>query len=218
MDKKFTRLDDELYDYLLEHCTPVDEVVRDLVAETAELGIVSMMQVALDQAALLTMLTRISGARQAVEVGTFTGLSALAIARGLGADGRLLCCDISEEWTSIARRYWDRAGLAARITLELAPAIDTLRALPAGFAIDLAFIDADKTGYRDYYEEILARMPAGGIVLVDNVLWMGSVVDSAKHDEDTVALREFNDFLAADERVDCVMLPVSDGFTLARKR
>jgi caffeoyl-CoA O-methyltransferase len=215
---KFTKLDETLYQYLLDHCTSVDDVVRDLVAETSKLGRVSMMQVALDQAALLTLLTRIRGARQAVEIGTFTGLSALAIARGLPEDGQLLCCDVSEEWTAIARRHWARAGVADRITLRIAPAIETLRALPADFSIDIAFIDADKTGYRDYYEEILDRMPAGGLILLDNVLWGGSVIDPARTDADTCAIRAFNDFVAADGRVDCVMLPVSDGLTLAVKR
>ncbi|MEE8312173.1 MAG: O-methyltransferase [Candidatus Binatia bacterium] len=215
---KFTKLDEALYQYLLDHCTPVDDIVHDLVAETSKLGTVSAMQVALDQAALLTLLTRIRGARQAVEVGTFTGLSALAIARGLAPDGHLLCCDVSEEWTAIAHRTWERAGVADRITLRIAPAIETLRGLPADFSIDIAFIDADKTGYRDYYEEILVRMPAGGIVLLDNVLWMGSVIDPTRNDADTRAIRAFNDFIATDDRVDCVMLPVSDGLTLAVKR
>ena len=157
------------------------------------------------------------GARFAVEVGTFTGYSALCVARALPSDGRLLCCDVSEEWTAIARRYWEKAGVAGRITLKIAPALDTLRALPAGEAFDLAFIDADKTNYRHYYEEVLRRTRAGGLILVDNVLWSGAVLDEKDQSEDTKAIRAFNDFAVTDKRVEMVMLPISDGLTIARK-
>jgi caffeoyl-CoA O-methyltransferase len=147
----------ELSGYLVGHGTPPDAIQLALIEETRELGAVSGMQIAPEQGAFLTLLTRLVGARSAVEVGTFTGYSSLCIARGLSADGHLLCCDVSDEWTSIARRAWDSAGVAARIELKLAPAADTLRALPAEETIDLAFIDADKPGYAVYYEEILSR-------------------------------------------------------------
>jgi caffeoyl-CoA O-methyltransferase len=177
-----------------------------------------MMQVAPDQGALMTLLARAIGARAAIEIGTFTGYSALCIARGLPDDGRLLCCDLNDEWTSIGRRYWDRAGVGHKIELRLGPALDTLRALPAGEQFDLAFIDADKTGYRDYYEEILARLRPNGLILFDNVLWMGQVLSEDTTDESTRALRELNDALASDRRVESVMLPISDGLTIVRKR
>ncbi len=170
---KFTPITSELYAYVLAHRSERDPVLAALAAETAKLGGVSLMQVAPEQGAFLTLLTRAIGARSAVEVGTFTGYSALCIARGLPDDGRLLCCDINEEWTAIGRRHWEKAGVASRIDLRIAPALDTLRALPASTQFDLAFIDADKTGYRAYYEEILARLRPNGLVLFDNVLWMG---------------------------------------------
>ena len=218
MHAKFTALDPELYEYLLAHTPPQDDVLRELAADTAALGPVSMMQIAVEQGALLTMLTRLLGVRFAVEVGTFTGYSAISIARGLAPGGRLLCCDVSEQWTSLARRAWARAGLTDRIELRIAPALDTLRALPKAPPVDLAFIDADKTSYRAYYEELLPRLSANGVIVFDNVLWGGSVVDPAKNDESTVAIRELNDFVAVDPRVDAVMLPVADGITVVRRR
>lgn len=208
----------ELHAYLVAHGTPPDAVQRDLIAETAKLGQIAVMQVAPEQGAFLTLLARLIDARSAVEVGTFTGYSALAIARGLAPGGRLLCCDVSAEWTAIARRAWARAGVADRIDLRIAPAIETLRALPAGTSFDLAFIDADKTSYLLYYEEILKRLRPGGVILVDNVLWSGAVIDPADHDADTCAIRAFNDAVAADPRVDCVMTAIADGLTLLRKR
>ena len=218
MENKFTRLDPALYQYLVGHRSPPDALELALIEETDQLGSISMMQVAPEQAAFLAMLTRICGARRAVEVGTFTGYSALAIARALPEDGTLLCCDISQEWTAIGLEYWERAGVAHKITLELAPAIETLSALPQNERIDLAFIDADKAGYRAYYEEILKRMDSGGLILLDNTLWMGWVLDPAMNDSETVAIRAFNDFLVYDPRVDVVMLPISDGLTLIRKK
>ena len=218
MHAKFTALTPALYSYLVAHNRPVDPVLRELAAETAALGPISMMQVAPEQGALLTLVGRLLSARRAVEVGTFTGYSAISIARGLAPDGRLLCCDLSDEWAGIARRYFERAGLADRITLRVAPAIETLRALPRTAEIDLAFIDADKTGYREYYEELLPRLRPGGVIGFDNVLWNGNVIDPSNRSDDTVALRALNDFLVTDERVDMVMLPVSDGLTLVRKR
>jgi len=217
MQEKFTALTTALYDYLIAHNPQPDAALRELAAETAALGRISIMQVAVEQGVFLTFLARLLGARRAVEVGTFTGYSAISIARGLAADGQLLCCDLNEEWAAIARRYFARAGVAERITLRLAPAIETLRALPPTPEIDLAFIDADKTGYRAYYEELLPRLRPGGVIGFDNVLWNGAVADPANTSDDTVALRALNDFLVRDERVDIVMLPIADGLTLARK-
>jgi caffeoyl-CoA O-methyltransferase len=153
-----------------------------------------------------------------VEVGTFTGYSALSIARGLPADGHLLCCDVSEEWTAIARRAWEAAGVAGKIELRLAPAVDTLRSLPDDEYLDLAFIDADKPSYPVYYEEILRRLRPNGAILVDNTLWGGRIADPTVDDEHTLAMRAFNDAVAADERVDAAMLTIGDGLTLLRKR
>ena len=218
MHAKFTALTPELYDYLLAHNPTPDLVLRDLAAETAALGPMSIMQVAAEEAAFLTFLARVLGARRAVEVGTFTGFSAIAIARGLAAGGTLLCCDVSAEWTAIAQRYFVRAGVADRITLRLAPALETLRALPRAPEIDLAFVDADKTGYRDYYEELLPRLRPGGVIVFDNVLWSGQVIDASDTSEGTQAIRALNDHLARDDRVDVVMLPVADGITLVSRR
>jgi caffeoyl-CoA O-methyltransferase len=176
------------------------------------------MQIGPDQYALLTLLVRLVGAANAVEVGTFTGTSAAAIAQGLAPGGRLLCCDISDEWTSIARRHWADAGLADRIELRLAPALETLGALPPDPPVDFAFIDADKPGYIGYYEALVPRLRPGGLLVADNVLWSGRVVDESADDESTRAIRAFNDHVAADERCDRVMLAVGDGITLCRKR
>ncbi|HEX6521825.1 MAG TPA: DUF2218 domain-containing protein [Streptosporangiaceae bacterium] len=206
-------------DYLLRHCTGADGLLGELVAATREAtGMAAVMQTSADEGALLTMLTRIVGARYAVEVGVFTGYSSICIARGLAVGGRLLACDISEEWTSIARRYWQRAGVADRIDLEIGPAIDTLRALPAEPRIDIAFIDADKTSYPAYYEEIVTRLRPGGLVVLDNVFLGGRVLDSAYQEEHHQVVRRLNDLITADERVDSVMLPLRDGITIARKR
>lgn len=209
----------ELIDYAVGHGSwPVDEVLADLHAETVALGSPAGMQIGPDQGQLLTLLARLVGARRAVEVGTFTGYSSLCIARGLAEGGSLLCCDVSEEWTALARRDWARAGLDDRIELRLAPAIETLRALPAEEHLDLAFIDADKTGYVDYWQELVPRMRTGGLLLADNVLWGGAIVDEGDDSANTVALRAFNDVVAADDRVECVVLPAFDGLTIARKR
>jgi caffeoyl-CoA O-methyltransferase len=208
----------DIHAYLVAHGTPPDPVLCDLAEETARLGPIAMMQIAPEQGAFMTLLARAIGARSVIEVGTFTGYSALCIARGLPDDGQLLACDVSEEWTAIARRHWERAGVAKKIELRLGPALETLRALPVEPRFDMGFIDADKPSYPAYYEEILARLRPGGLILVDNVLWMGRVVDPAADDPQTAAIRAFNDRVAADPRVDCVMLPVSDGLTLLRKR
>jgi caffeoyl-CoA O-methyltransferase len=211
-------LSPELADYLVAHGSPPDAVQLGLIEETAALGAVAGMQIAPEQGAFLTLLTRLIGARRAIEIGTFTGYSALCIARGLGDDGRLICCDVSEEWTAIARRAWKAAGVAPRIDLRIAPALDTLAAFPADTVFDLAFIDADKPNYANYYDMLLPKMRANGAILVDNVLWDGRVVRPDADDENTVAIRAFNDKVAHDDRVEAVMLPVADGLTLVRKR
>ena len=170
----------------------------------------AIMQVAPEQGAFMQMITRLIGARFAVEVGTFTGYSALCIARGLPADGKLICCDVSEEWTSIGRPYWEKAGVAERIDLRIAPAIETLSSLPEERAVDLAFIDADKTNYANYYEALLPRMRPGGLMLIDNVLWGGAVADPAKDDEDTRAIRALNGRVYRDARVGISLVPIGD--------
>ena len=209
---------DEVRSYAVEHGTSrPDEVMRELRSETAALGDAAGMQIGEDQGQLLTMLTRLVGARRAVEVGTFTGYSSLCIARGLDEGGSLLCCDVSEEWTSIARRAWSEAGLADRIELRLAPALDTLRSLPSEPHLDLVFIDADKPGYAAYWAELVPRVRSGGLLVVDNVLWSGRIVDAAVTDTTTEALRRFNDLVALDDRVEVVVLTAFDGLTLARR-
>jgi caffeoyl-CoA O-methyltransferase len=207
----------EINDYLLAHSESADDVLRDLAEEThRELAGQSGMQISHDEGELLTMLVRLVGARRAVEVGTFTGYSSICIARGLPDDGHLLCCDVSEEFTSVARRYWERAGLSDRIELRIAPALETLRALPSGRDLDFAFIDADKTGFAAYVEEIVTRVRPGGLVVLDNMLRDGRVL--APQNDDDRAIDALNDALLADERVDVVLLPVRDGVSLARVR
>jgi caffeoyl-CoA O-methyltransferase len=210
MSRKSLTLTDELHTYLVEHGSPPDWVARELIVETAAvLPDEADMQVAPEQAAFLTLLTRLLEARWAVEIGTFTGLSALAIARGMPPDGRLICMEV-------ARRYWAEAGVAERIDLRLGPAAETLRTLPIEPHLDLAFIDADKTGYATYWAELVPRMRSGGVIAVDNVLWSGRVL--APHSEDDRAIDEFNKMVVGDERVEAVMLPIADGLTLARRR
>ena len=218
MEPKSFFLSPAVHAYLVAHGTPPDPILEELAQETRKVGPLAIMQVAPEQGALLTFLTRLVGARRAIEVGTFTGYSSLCIARGLPAGGELLCCDVSEEWTAVARRFWEKAGVADKIELRIAPAADTLRALPAREDWDLAFIDADKPGYPVYYEEILRRLRPGGLILADNVLWMGRVADPSAQDPATNAIRAFNDLVARDERVDRVMIPLSDGLTLIRKK
>jgi caffeoyl-CoA O-methyltransferase len=209
----------DLVDYVVAHGTwPVDDVLADLRAETDALGPVARMQIGPDQGQLLTLLTRLADARLAVEVGTFTGYSSLCIARGLADGGRLICCDVNEEWTALARRAWARAGLDDRIDLRIAPAVETLSALPEDAVVDLAFIDADKPGYLDYWNALVPRVRPGGILLADNVLWSGEIADPERTDPNTEALRAFNDAVAADDRVEVAILPAFDGLTIARKR
>jgi len=217
-DGKFVILDAKLYDYVVAHGHNADPLLAELAEETAsKLGRVAGMQIAPEQGTLMTMLARIVGARRAIEVGTFTGYSSICIARALPADGNLLCCDVNEEWTAIARHYWHEAAVVDRITLKLAPALDTLRGLPLQENFDFAFIDADKANYRNYYEEILRRTRSGGLILIDNVLWSGEVLNPSNRTADTRAIRELNDFLAQDQRVDVVMLAVADGLTICHK-
>ncbi len=216
-EEKFTALNRELHKYLLDHGHNGDPLLAELAAETRKLGQIAGMQIAAEQGTLMGLLARAIGARHAVEVGTFTGYSAICVARALAPDGHLLCCDVNPQWTEIARRYWERAGLSGKITLKLAPAVETLRALPADFVIDFSFIDADKVNYRTYYEECLKRTRHNGLILIDNVLWGGSVIDPRNQSEDTRAIRTLNDFIAQDRRVEAVMIPVSDGLTIVRK-
>lgn len=209
---------DEVRDYSVGHGSwPPDDVVHQLRAQTQALGDVAGMQIGDDQGQLLTMLARLVGARSAVEVGTFTGYSSLCIARGLSEGGTLLCCDVSEDWTSIGVRAWERAGLRDRIKLRIAPALQTLRALPDEADIDLVFIDADKPAYAAYWDELVPRVRQGGVLLADNVLWSGEIVDESVTDANATALRSFNDKVAADDRVEVVVLPAFDGLTIARK-
>jgi caffeoyl-CoA O-methyltransferase len=211
-------VDPAINDYLLAHSEQADQVMRDLAEEThRDLGGRAAMQITHDEGELLTMLVRLTGARQAVEVGTFTGYSSICIARGLPDDGHLLCCDVSEEWTSIARRYWERAGVADKIELRIAPAVETLSALPTEPHLDFVFIDADKVGYPAYYEEIVGRVRPGGLIVFDNMLRDGRVLDPGT-DEDDRAIADLNAALVADDRVDVVLLPVRDGVMLARRR
>ncbi|MDE0579198.1 MAG: class I SAM-dependent methyltransferase [bacterium] len=217
MTPKGIGLSANVHEYLVAHGAGIDPIAQELIDVTAELGPISGMQVAPEQGAFMTMLTRLLDVRLAVEVGTFTGYSALSIARGLPPGGRLLCCDVSDEWVSIGRPFWERAGVAERIEVAIAPAAETLAALPDDPPIDLAFIDADKRSYRIYYEEIVRRLSPKGIILVDNVLWAGRVADpdaDLEENPDTAHIREFNAAVVADPRTTQVMLPISDGLTL----
>ena len=210
----------ELGDYVRAGSEPLDEVARALVDETAALAergeAPATFQIAAEQGVLMQLLTRALGVRRAIEIGTFTGFSALCIARGLPEDGSLLCLDRSAEWTAVARRYWERAGVSDRVELRLGDALETLRGLPADETFDLAFVDADKTGYPAYVEELHPRMTPNGIVLLDNTLRSGRVLDP--RDESDRALAELNAALAADPRWETALMPLSDGLTLLRKR
>jgi caffeoyl-CoA O-methyltransferase len=206
-------------DYLLAHSTAQDDVLSRLAEETRRaFPDAARMQISADEGALLTMLVRLAQARSAVEVGTFTGYSSICIARGLAPGGRLLACDVSGEWTEVARRYWAEAGVEDQIELRLAPAAETLGALPAEPTIDFAFVDADKEGYPTYYEELVRRLRPGGLVLLDNVLLGGQIFDEAEQSDRVAAIRTTNDLVASDDRVDAVMLPLRDGVTVARRR
>jgi caffeoyl-CoA O-methyltransferase len=205
-------------DYADAHTAPPDELQRRLIAETSTLGRAAGMQISPVQGAFMELLVRAIGARRVLEIGTFTGYSALCMARGLPDDGRLLCCDVNERWTAIGRRYWDEAGVGHKIELRIGPAIETLRALPAGEDLDLAFVDADKSGYPNYIAAIAPRLRRGGLILVDNTLRSGTVADPKVIDDDTAAMRRFNDAVAADERFWSVLLPIADGLTFLQRR
>ena len=221
MSRRTLALDDSLYDYLLAHTLREHPVQTALREETGKHPY-AMMQISPEQGQFMALLVRLIGARRAIEVGVFTGYSALSVALALPADGMLLACDISDEFTRIGKPYWQQAGIAHKIDLQLAPAADTLNArLQAGEAgtYDFAFIDADKSGYETYYECCLKLLRPGGLIAIDNVLWSGKVAQTAVADDaDTRALQALNEKLIKDERVDLSMLPIGDGLTLARKR
>ena len=208
-------VDPELADYITAHSAKPDDVQRQLMAATeARTGGSAGMQIGGDQGTFFQMLAGSMGARSAIEIGTFTGYSALSIVRGMGPEGRLICCDVSEEWTAIAREHWALAGVADRIDLRIAPALETLAALLAELRFDLAFIDADKQNYPHYFEALLPHMRVGGVILVDNTLWSRQVLDPTAQERDTVALRDFNAMVANDPRVRCVIIPMGDGVTM----
>jgi predicted O-methyltransferase YrrM len=220
MSNRTLRVDDALYAYLCEVSlreAPVLQRLREVTATLPE----ARMQIAPEQGQFMALLARLIGARCYLEVGVFTGYSSLAVALALPEDGRVIACDLSPQWTRIAQRWWREGGVSHKVELRLAPAADSLRALETeGMAgqIDMAFIDADKTGYAGYYEQSLKLLRRGGLLLVDNTLWGGAVCDPAKHDDDTEAIRRFNTALHADERIDLSLVPIGDGLTLARKR
>lgn len=207
----------EIYRYLREQAEPASAAQRRLTERTQALGEYAEMQVPHEQSVLLTLLARIVQARLVVEVGTFTGSSTLALALGLPPDGRVITCDLSAEWTAIARAAWREAGVADRVDVRLGPAADTLAALPPDPVIDLVFLDADKPGYLGYWEELVPRVRPGGLLLADNVLYGGEAADPGATGN-ARAIRAFNDHVRADERVESVLLPVADGLTLARKK
>jgi len=220
MSNRSIALSPELYEYLLAHSLRETEVQRQLRERTAQLPDHNM-QIAPEQGQFMALLARLLGARRVIEVGVYTGYSALCVAATLPADGVLVACDLSAEYTAIAGDYWQRAGVADRIDLRLGPAADTLTALLDGGAadsFDLAFIDADKTGYAGYYEQCLRLLRPGGLIMVDNVLWNGRVLNEADADADTRAIQDFNRALHRDDRVDLSLAPIGDGLTLARKR
>ncbi|HEX9518555.1 MAG TPA: O-methyltransferase [Streptosporangiaceae bacterium] len=219
MTRRSEQLSGALQEYVEAHSAPPDEILTELAEQTASMfGARAGMQIGPEQGTFMTLLARLVGAASAVEVGTFTGYSAICVARGLTDGGRLLCCDISEEWTSVAREYWKRAGLADRIELRLGPAVRTLRELPDDTTFDFAFIDADKTSYVEYWNLIVPMIRPNGVILVDNTLWSGQVADPRITDDSVQAIRQFNDHAAADDRVELVLLPIGDGLSLARKR
>jgi caffeoyl-CoA O-methyltransferase len=220
MSDRTLNLDPRLYRYLIEHSVREHPVQRELREATAGMPHAGM-QISPEQGQFMALLAKLIGARRAIEVGVFTGYSALSVALALPADGKIVACDVSEEWTSMARKFWEKAGVAGKIDLRLAPALETLDGLLAGGGAgqyDFAFIDADKGNYLGYYEKCLKLMRAGGLVAIDNTLWSGHVADPSRQEKDTLAIRALNDALHGDERVDLSLLPLGDGVTLARKR
>ena len=213
-------MDETLYRYLVDHSVREHPVLAELRAETAKLP-KAVMQIGPEQGQFMALLARLMGARRCIEIGVFTGYSSLAVALALPGDGSIIALDVSEEWTSIARRHWRRAGVEGKIDLRLGRAMDTLDtliSLQESGRFDLAFIDADKGNYLGYYERCLELVRPGGLILLDNTLWSGAVADPANQEPDTVALRALNEALHRDDRIDLAQLPVGDGLTLARKR
>jgi caffeoyl-CoA O-methyltransferase len=208
----------ELAEYVTARAGGRDEVLLEVERETGALGSKAAMQTSPEQAALLELLARSTGARRAIEVGTFTGYGAIRIARGLGDEGRLICCELDPHWAEVAERNLARAGLAERVEIRLGPAIETLRALPAEPMFDLAYLDADKTGYPGYYDELVPRLNPGGLLAIDNVLLSGRVLDLTEGDDGAAAVAALNDRIPEDDRVDSVMLAMADGLTLVRRR
>ncbi len=220
MGKKTLDLSGELYDYLLKVSLRDTDVQKSLRQDTDQLEM-GIMQISADQGQFMALLVKLINAKRIIEVGTFTGYSALVMAQALPETGELIACDVSEEWTNIACRYWEQAGVADKIDLRLAPALETLDSLLAegqAGSFDFAFIDADKPNQLNYYERCIKLMRKGGLIAIDNVLWGGSVIDPDNQTPDTVAIREFNDFMLSDDRVDISLLPIGDGLTLARKK
>lgn len=211
-------LSPELHQYVVDHSGGPDEITHALGAATRErYGDLAMMNIGEDQGRLLAMLVGLCGARTVVEVGTFTGMSALWIARGLPVGGHLICLDVSEEFVAVGRPFWELAGVADRIEVRIAPAAESLAAMPADAHIDFAFVDADKDGYRTYVELLLPRLTPGGVIAVDNVLWSGSVIDDGDQSANTVAIRAFNDWVRDDPTLDAAMIGIGDGLTLIRR-
>jgi predicted O-methyltransferase YrrM len=213
-------ISDELAEYVVKVGTREPDVLARLRQETAAMP-QHGMQIAPEEGAFLALLVELTGARRCIEIGTFTGYSSTAVALALPEDGHLVCCDVSEEWTSLARKYWDEAGVAGKIDLRVAPAAETLDQLLADgaeAAYDFAFVDADKAGYDGYYERLMRLVRPGGLIAFDNTLWGGEVLDQDAEDEDTRALQALNAKLAGDERITLCLLPVADGVTLARRR
>ena len=220
MSRSTLKLTDSVYDYMLEHSLRESEACRLLREETAPMKM-GMMQVSPEQGQFMAFLVRLTETRRALEIGTFTGYSALCVAQALPSDGRLVCCDVSEEWTSVGQRYWQSAGVSDKIDLKIGPATETLQALREDGEegrYDFAFIDADKENYLVYYENVLSLLRTGGVLLIDNVLWGGSVANPGKNDDDTNAIRTLNQHLHGDDRVLLSMLPVGDGLTLVMKQ
>jgi predicted O-methyltransferase YrrM len=220
MTNRTLTIDDRLYRYLCENSLRETPLMREL-RESTRGQEKARMQIAPEQGQFIALLVELIGAKKIIEIGTFTGYSALCMAQAMPADGRLVCCDINREWTDIGLDFWVRAGVQKKIDLRIAPAIQTLDDLlnseEAG-CFDMAFIDADKTNYRNYYERCMELLRPGGLLMFDNMLWSGAVADPEDMDEDTLALRELNSMLHQDERVSISLVPIGDGLTLARKR